>query len=69
MLFYVKTSYYDNAPEIDLFDTADEAGECFQATIDQRRDCGASCGDVAQISTGIQSVDGKRHIKAAVSFP
>lgn len=68
MRFYVKTSYYDDEPDIELFDTPDEAGECFRNTIDQRRDLGQAFGDVAQISTGIQYADGHRAIKGAVNF-
>jgi hypothetical protein len=68
MLFYVKTSYYDEPPIVDTFDNKEEAGECYQATVDQRRDYGAHCGDIAQISTGIQYADGHRAIKASVSF-
>ena len=68
MKFYVKTSYYDDVSDFETFDSADEAGECYQGTIDQRRDLGMAFGDVSRISTGTQSSDGKLHVKAAVSF-
>jgi hypothetical protein len=68
MRYYVKSYFYDDLPIVEYFDTADEAGECFQASVDQRRDCGVSSGDVAQIIMGIQHSGGLRSIKSSVEF-
>lgn len=68
MRYYVKVSYYDDSPDMDTFDTADEAGDCFRATVDCVQANGRQAGDVAQVSTGIVSQDGKLSIRGAVHF-
>lgn len=66
MSYYVKVSFFDDQPDLENYDTRDEAGEVYSHSLelaDQR-----VLGDVAGISYGRHLPNGKREVLASRSY-
>lgn len=65
MIYYVRVAFYDERPDIEEYESIEEAQEAYATALEQSADC--VLGDVCTISMG-NVVDGKMKRITAKEF-